>query len=258
MKVIILANENSLKTFPTSDQSLLEGCVEMFRGKDTLIQAPSSIRCHIERLVSKIKISYEPVQKGTAFAIGLALIKLLESSSDEVVSIVYSDHPVSYKEKLLRTLEKAEQLHKALDKLMFVGVNPTFASSDYGYIKIGKVLQELNGSIAFEMDEFIEKPSRKEAGRFLESWRFLWNSGYVVGRISFLLRMFEELQPDIFKGLMTIRQSIGTDVENEITTTVFKSFSPLSIDKGIYERVARNKVGVIPVDLGIHDFADYT
>lgn len=258
MKIVIVADNKSLKKLPSSKKPLLEGCHEMFdeflQKGNLIVQCPQSLKNKIKHFIPNEIISTEPIKKGTAPAIGLAATRIFHESPDENLSIVYSDHPVSYKDKLLNTLKSAEVITNSLKKLTLIGVNPTFPSTKYGYIKIGKTLQEMNGTIAFEMVDFCEKPTKKKAHKFLSSWRYLWNSGYMISSAKNILQLFKDYLPDIHKGLMMIKESIGTGLEDKIARTVFEDFKSTSIDKGIYEKIDTSKICVIPVDLGVHDF----
>ncbi|MBN2015575.1 hypothetical protein JW766_01970 [Candidatus Dojkabacteria bacterium] len=261
MKIILLADKNSLRKIPSSNQMFLEGCIKMFsdynRRKEVEIQCPENIKKKIKKLFPKFPVFTEPIQKGTAPAIGLAMTRVYLSNPNETVVIVYTDHPVSYKSKLLTAFKTGETFCKGLKRSILLGVNPTFPATKYGYLKIGKVLQTMNGSIVFEMIDFCEKPSKQKAEEFLKSWRYLWNTGYLIAKPKDILKIYQVALPKIYKGLMTIRESTGTNIEKKIAYTVFKNFTSTSIDKGIYEKMKKNKVGIIPIDLGIRDFEDF-
>ncbi|HLD03587.1 MAG TPA: mannose-1-phosphate guanylyltransferase, partial [Candidatus Dojkabacteria bacterium] len=88
-------------------------------------------------------------------------------------------------------------------------------------------------------------------------WRYLWNTGYLVCGVNTLLKKYQHLLPDLYKGLQLIKEAIGTSLEQQISSTVFANLPKISIDKGIYEKIPRDEVAIIPVDLNIHDFSDY-
>ena len=260
MKVLILADQKSLNHFP-SGKTLLEGCVEMFQSlvedSEIVVQCPQEICPRIKELAVGATIYAEPVGRGTAPAIGLSAVRLALADPSESFLIAYSDHPVSYRNNLFSAVKLVETLRRNLNRLLLIGVNPTFPAIEYGYIKIGEVLQEVNGSIAFEVVEFNEKPSLELADQYIQSWRYLWNTGYTVTDATELLDLYRQYLPDLYRGLMTIKESIGTNVESDIIQTVYNSFPKISIDKGVYEKIDPHQVGVVPVDLHIHDFESY-
>ncbi|HLD03816.1 MAG TPA: sugar phosphate nucleotidyltransferase, partial [Candidatus Dojkabacteria bacterium] len=162
MKIIIVADESSLVTAKHNKEPLIKSCFNMFKEywsiKDILVQCPVKIAEKIKKILPKAQIYTEPVKKGTAAAVGLAAIRIALQNPDEVVIVSYSDHPVKYRHKLHSALKVAQTLFNHWKKLILIGVNPTFPATDYGYAQIGKVLQEINGTIAFEMVGFKEKP----------------------------------------------------------------------------------------------------
>ena len=261
MKIIIVADESSLVTAKHNKEPLIKSCFNMFKEywsiKDILVQCPVKIAEKIKKILPKAQIYTEPVKKGTAAAVGLAAIRIALQNPDEVVIVSYSDHPVKYRHKLHSALKVAQTLFNHWKKLILIGVNPTFPATDYGYAQIGKVLQEINGTIAFEMVGFKEKPQKELAEKFLQSWRYLWNTGYLVCGVNTLLKKYQHLLPDLYKGLQLIKEAIGTSLEQQISSTVFANLPKISIDKGIYEKIPRDEVAIIPVDLNIHDFSDY-
>ncbi len=248
---------------PNSNKTFLEGSYEIFYSKypkkDIIIQCHFELKKHIKDLLGKNypHINTEPAQKGTAPAVGMAVMGIYNKNKDETITIAYSDHPVSFKNKLLQGIDDAVKFNKNLKKLILIGVNPTFPAENYGYVKIGGVLQEIGPSIAFEMVDFIEKPGRAHAEKLLQSWRYLWNTGYLVAKASEIVDTYEKTLPGIYKGLLSIFPARGTKLEKEITETVYKSFQKTSLDKGIYEKIDRTSVAVLPVDLQIHDFSDF-
>ncbi len=258
MKIVILANNTSLDLAPNKNRTLIEECVEMFddfSNGNLYIQTPIDLTKDIEKLVgTKAVIMSEPKAKGTAPALGLALEKISKENPEEILTIAYSDHPVNYKHKLISALKITEQIADNSKKIVLIAVNPTYPATNYGYAKIGKVLEERNGKIAFEMVDFKEKPELEHAKKFLMSWRYLWNTGYMTVRADVLMKHYKNYLPEISKGLSLITQSEGTSLEKEIINKVFDSFEKISIDKGIYEKIDKKEIIIVPVDLNIDDF----
>lgn len=259
MKIVVLADQTGLKEIQPS-LTLIESCIGMFneysRKDDLLVQLPENIEEDIRNKNLRCSISSEPFSRGTAPALGLAAIKISYQNPDEVITIAYSDHPVNYKHKLLNTLKITNKLAKTLGKPILIGVNPTYPASNYGYVKIGKAVQDTNGKILFEMNGFKEKPSTKEAEELLQSWQYLWNTGYMTVKVETLLEIYKKYLPEIHGGLMTILESIGKDSERETTRRIFENYPKISIDKGIFEKINTDELLVMSVDLNINSFFD--
>ncbi|MBP9759706.1 hypothetical protein KBD45_08495 [Candidatus Dojkabacteria bacterium] len=257
MKIIIVADEKSLIKTQTGETNL-QACYEMFSKdfpyKDIIVQCPENIRKDITPIVPDEIVSTEPEKKGTAPAVALAVTKIFNTNPNEIITIAYSDHPVNYVDKLTSTLKVAEEFVNNSERIYLIGVNPTFPATHFGYAQIGKTLQEINGKLSFEMTDFKEKPDAELAEKFVNSWRYLWNTGYMISKASNLLDTYHTTLPEIYNGVMTIKESLGSSIETQIIQTVYANFEKISIDKGIYEKIDKQKVGIIPVDLAIGTF----
>jgi mannose-1-phosphate guanylyltransferase len=257
MKIIVLADQSGLKEIQPS-LTLLESCIGMFREEiseqDIHVQIPQILEKQITKIAGNCRIITEPAAKGTAPALGLAILKIFIQNPEEIVTVAYSDHPVSYRHKLLSTLNITKRIIESSQKPILIGVNPTFPATNYGYVKIGKAIQDTNGKILFEMVGFKEKPDKKTAEEFLSSWQYLWNTGYMTAKASQLMEIYKKYLPEIYGGLMMIKEAIGSDIEEKITKTVFKTFPKISIDKGIFEKIDTHELNIMSVDLNISNF----
>lgn len=252
MKVVIIADLSS--TIKNSQgQSYIEKLYQIFinQDADVVIQCPASAVEQISKTVPSDKIMSEPQEKGTAAAIGLATAYLASSNPKELVVYIFANQNVAYQDRLMTTLKVANDMYKHLSRMLLVGVSITDPNSNYGYIKIGKVLQEISGLVAFELTSFERNLGETERTQANNSWRYLWDTGCMVCQAENLLEIYRDTQPEMFTGLMTIKASIGTKFEKEIVETVYSSFPKISMAKGVYEKIPVSKVAVIPVDLGI-------
>ena len=252
MKVVIIADLSS--TIKNSQgESYIEKLYKIFikQYSEVLIQCPESAIEQISKTVPSEKIMSEPQQKGTAAAIGLATAYLASTSPHELVVYIFANQNVAYQDRLMNTLSVASDMYKHLGRMLLVGVSITDPNSSYGYIKIGKVLQEISGLIAFELSSFQRDLSDDQRHDANNSWRYLWDTGCMVCKPENLLEIYKEAMPEMYGGLTTIKAAIGTKFEKEIVGAVYSSFPKISMAKGVYEKIDIAKVAVIPVDLGI-------
>lgn len=258
MKTIIVADQKSLAIFPQTKSNFLLNTYQMFAKfnsqQDIYLEIPSKIEAQVRELIDTPNIIVEPEQKGTAAAVGLATIHLYQNDPQELIVVAYADHPVKFQDKLAETIPVAQKFATRLDKLILLGVNPTFAATTYGYAKIGKAIEEIGGVIAFEMVDFKEKPEQKLAQKFVQSWSYLWNTGYMIVSAQKLLQIYRCTMPELFEGLMMIKESLGSKLNDQISSTVFASLNKTSLDKGLYEKVDKDQIAILAADLNIHDF----
>lgn len=204
--------------------------------------------------VPRDNILIEPVGRNTAPCIAYAAMVLEKKYGDTVMAVLPSDHYFSDEKGFRRTLAGACDIAKNSDKLVTIGIKPTFPSSGYGYIKyVATSLDVIDG--AFGVEEFVEKPSFNKAKSYLESGNYLWNSGMFIWKVSVILDNFKRYLPRVYKSMRELYDYIGTDSEQEVLAKVYPSIQSISIDYGILER--SDDVLVVPGDFGWNDVGSW-
>ncbi len=258
MKILILADTNSLHKLPGSKSTFIQECVEMFlkytKRSDLYIQCPSEIKDKLFKHLGDYQFICEPFQQGTSAAIGFGITHIFTQNPHEKVLIAYSDLPVNYQHNLFQVLTVVQQLNDNMQKVILIGVNPTFPATEYGYIKIGKVISEIGSTVAFEMEEFHEKPNLAGAKKFCQSWQYLWNTGYLLGTAQQILDIYKKTLPEDYRGLKTIKESLNSSFERDVIKTIYPTLTKKSIDKAIYEKIHNDGIAVVAVDLNINSF----
>jgi len=198
-------------------------------------------------------IIIEPSMQDTAPCIGLAAMYIAKYHPTEVMSIIYADHLILDKKEFERKLKIAEQIAKEEKTLNIIEVKAKFPNVNLGYIKIGKALKEFKGTEIYEFQGFTEKPTLAVAKKFLESFKYLWNTGLYVWRVDVILEAYKKFLPETYKNLLQIQKDIGTKQESSSLTKNYPNCDKISIDYGIMEKVNPKSVRIIPADLGWSD-----
>ena len=114
----------------------------------------------------------EPVARGTGPALIWAASEIERADPGAVMISMHADHRIKPLAALRQTLEVA--VERALEGyLCCVGVRPNRPETNFGYIETGREL----APGAFEAERFVEKPDQLYAEEYVESGRFLWNTG---------------------------------------------------------------------------------
>ena len=153
-------------------------------------------------------IILEPVGRNTAPALTLAALFLTEANTgcqDPVMVVMPADHLIRDIGKFQSIVYAGVPLAQA-GYLVTFGIVPTSPKTGYGYIKKGEALclsdsdgsgQGFDGTEAFGIASFVEKPDESTAGKMLESEDYLWNSGIFMMRTSVWLEQMQLHRPDI-------------------------------------------------------------
>lgn len=269
MKIVILAGGAGTRLWPmstesrpkqfqklVSDKSMLEETldrVSFLNPNDIYICTNSKYINLVKELAIQIpekNIIAEPSMQDTAASIGLAATMISKENPEEVMAVVYADHFVKDKNEFEIKLKAAEQLAIKENTLNIIEVKAKFPNVNLGYVKIGKLIKDLDGVEVYEFKEFIEKPNFETAKKFLSSYSYLWNTGYYVWKVSKILKEFEKHLPNTHAHLMAIKNG-----ENILEH--YPACEKISIDYGIMEKVDPTSVRIIPADLGWTDIGTW-
>jgi len=110
-----------------------------------------------------------------------------------------------------------------------MGIKPTHASSDYGYLHAGVHLAKVPGG--FSCNKFAEKPSPALAKKWLRKRGIFWNSGIFVSHLQSLLHAFALYLP---KHMATLSRWEALSETERLRT--FENLPAISLDYGIMEK----------------------
>ena len=192
--------------------------------KVTIATSKSQVSSIHNQLGYDVGISVEPCRRDTFAAIALATAYLHDEKQvpeNEAVVVCpvdpYVDH--SYFECVNKLYEKAEKGDK---NLVLMGIQPTYPSDKYGYIK---PVKDADGNDGYA---FTEKPTEEKAKEYIEAGA-LWNGGVFAYKLSYVLNKAKELlgtsdYAELFSDYENLRK-ISFDyavVENEKSIEVIR------------------------------------
>lgn len=174
-------------------------------------------------------IIVEPQGKNTAPALSLAAAHLLSRDPDAIMAVLPSDHIIGAPEKLLAEIRSAAELANRKRMLVTFGIHPTRPETGFGYIEVGEKIERN----IFSVRSFKEKPNRKKAKDYIDSGRYLWNSGMFVFRCDVLMEKISEHIPALYSAWKVYSDSaMGSgDLEK-----FYGEAKPISIDYGVMEK----------------------
>ena len=206
-------------------------------------------------------IIVEPSSKNTAPCIALATAHIKKRDSDAVTIVLPSDHLVLDEEAFTRIVTAGIEMAQGKDALVTIGIKADRPETDYGYIQADEEMplpipfSSGCDFMLFRVKAFAEKPDFTTAVEFLESKDFYWNSGIFIWHIDAISREFERSMPDLYKDLLNIYESLGTEQEHDVIEHVYSWIHPISIDYGIMEKA--DPVFVLTGEFGWTDLGSW-
>jgi len=193
----------------------------------------------------------EPSARNTSACIAYAAMEIMKKYGDGIMCISPADHFIKNQEEFTRILNEAVQVAEKEDKLITIGISPTYPATGYGYIKFDKD----DTTLAKKVVEFKEKPDLETAKKYIASGEYAWNSGMFIWKASTILKKFEELLPDVYACIEKIGSAMNTPEEIKVIDEIYPTIPSISVDYGIMEK--SSDVMVISGDFGWNDVGSW-
>lgn len=222
MIVVIIAGGSGTRLWPlstkdypkhllnlTNDRSLLQNTYDRVAdlSDDVFVITEKSHSKYVEKQLPEVprkRIIAEPARRGTASCFVLALSEIQHSKlKDQAVLFLWADHLISNKQAFKKAMSQAAKLAETEEKLVFMGVKPTYPSTGFGYIQKGKKIKNDFKNV-FELKEFVEKPDKATARMYLKSKNYLWNTGYLIGTVKTFKREIQQRAPRLWNDYLDL------------------------------------------------------
>lgn len=199
-----------------------------------------------------VALSYilEPFGRNTAPAIATAALHVAQTYGEEAVLLALAaDHLIENREGFAVAVAKAAEMAQQ-GKLVTFGIRPSGPETGYGYI-------EASGN---EVLRFVEKPTLEKAKSYVESGRFLWNSGIFCFTAGAMIEQMKHLCPEVLERssecMRAARRAEGKGlVQIELGAEGFAAVPDISVDYAVMEK--SDRVAVVSCDIGWNDIGSW-
>jgi mannose-1-phosphate guanylyltransferase len=183
----------------------------------------------------------EPAVRDTAGAIGLAAAVLSRFDPDASMAVVTADQVI----KPIDVFQKAiadglTYVENNPDSLITFGIQPSFPSTQLGYIKLGRGCKcDKCDSQIHKVEAFKEKPDLDTAKEYLASGQYCWNAGLFVWKAKRILELIYENIPQAKPPLEKIQAAWGGSLQDEMLAEYFVKLPKISIDFAVMEKASQ-------------------
>ena len=195
----------------------------------------------------------EPQGRNTAPAAAAAAAFVQVQDPKGILLILPADHHISNTEAFLAAIAKGATLAED-GHLVTFGVLPSGPETGYGYIKRGKAIE---GTGAFAVERFVEKPDLETAKSYLAEGGYDWNAGIFMFRADTILDEMRKHCPEIAAraGEAVVKGVRDLDFLR-LDAEAFGASPSNSIDYAVMEHAAN--VAVVPADMGWSDIGSWS
>jgi mannose-1-phosphate guanylyltransferase/mannose-6-phosphate isomerase len=200
-------------------------------------------------------ILLEPVGRNTAPALTVAAMASMKAGDDAVLLVMPADHVIINIDQYQKAVNEAVGLAEK-GTLVTFGIVPTHAETGFGYIRKGAAIEN---SSASAISAFVEKPDTATAQTYVDSGKYLWNSGLFVMRSSVWLEQMEKRQPDMLAACREAYQAASDDLDfSRLEPKAFEACPADSIDYAVMEKLDAVEAAVVPLDAGWSDLGAWS
>ncbi len=193
------------------------------------------------------EIILEPKGRNTAPAAAITAMVVTKKYPGALMLVLPADHvildPLAFSAAVAAGKSAAEK-----GDLVTFGITPGAPETGYGYIR-ALVKSEM---AVYPVVEFVEKPDRETAERYLASGDYFWNSGIFLFKAESYLLELEAYAPAM---IVACREALERAVEDldflRLDAEAFSASPSDSIDYAVMEKTSR--AALVPLNAGWND-----
>ncbi len=190
----------------------------------------------IESGIESADILLEPSARNTTAAIACAAWQLLAKDPNAVMVVMPADHLIEETEKFQNAVADAAKFAQETQKIVTLGVKPTYAETGYGYIEASAAEKDSVSQVV-DVARFVEKPQKADAEKYISSGNFFWNAGIFIMSAAKILSELERNEPETHRLTQLAVARAESDLDFlRLEQDSFDACSSISIDYSVMEK----------------------
>jgi mannose-1-phosphate guanylyltransferase len=180
------------------------------------------------------RIVTQPDNRDTGPGLLLPLVHLYKLYPESTVAVFPADHFILEEDLFMFYVDQAFRVvERDPAKFILLGINPSEAEPEYGYILPGKTLHSPVPRTR-AVSRFIEKPEPHLA-RVLVLRGGLWNTLVMVFKTKTFLDAVSRVAPLLYSSFERIRRAIGTSSVGDLVKETYQQMRPVNLSKDLLE-----------------------
>lgn len=203
--------------------------------------------------IDPARVLCEPARRNTAPCVLWAARHIAARDPEASIVTLPSDHLVIREDEFRAAVTEGFDFVEEGDRLLTLGIRPTFPNTGYGYIQQGHPVEGWPGIL--KVKSFTEKPDLEMARLFLSTGEFYWNAGIFLWTARAVLQAFERHAPELAGMFADGAGLYGTGDEAAFIGSAFANCPSISVDYAIMEKA--DNVYVKTVEFGWSDLGTW-
>lgn len=186
--------------------------------------------------VPKGQVLVEPARRNTAMAAGLGAAAIFKKDPLAIIANIWSDHLIQNNSEYKKAIYAGASAASDGLNLVTTGIKPRYPHTGLGYVKKGKLIEEVDGVDIYKVEKFTEKPKLPEAKRMFSSGGYLWHQGTFIWRVDAFFAAVKKHAPDTYRRLGEIIDHMDEPNGKDKIIKAYLSAPDLSIDVALAEK----------------------
>jgi mannose-1-phosphate guanylyltransferase len=200
----------------------------------------------------------QPAYRGTAPALFLPVLKIVQQDPHAIVVVLPGDQPVTYEARFMSYVAKAAGAVGLRPQLpLVIGAPPTSPDVTSSWIDPGVPIDGLEHLAVRAVRRFLPRPTTAEAAALWEG-DGLVNTEVVVARGRTLLELGARYLPDVLDTLEPLEAVFGAPEESLLTEAVYEAMPYASIAHALFAHAHHFAVLPLADALPVHSSAGAT
>ena len=197
----------------------------------------------------------EPTRRDLAAAVGLAISHLAQvAEPDEPIGILWGDNYMEEEVAFRKVLGSAETLVKSgKAKIVFMGETPRFANDNLGWIGLGGEIDKVDGLPVNGFQKLTYRPPLDACREMFAAKTHVWNTGYFVTSIGYIMQKYADLKPEMWAQLSEIGAAIGKPEYTDTLHRIYPKLEETSFDDAVLHHVPAEDGAVLHAEMGWSD-----
>ena len=188
-------------------------------------------------------IMIEPARRDLAAAVGLALFRLKAQGVSGPTAILWADHFMDHASNFVTALKQGEKLvAQNPEQLVFLGEKARFANHNLGWIQLGSAVHDN----VYTFSAWKYRPEIEQCRQMFASHDWVWNPGYFIFDLDFLISLYRIHQPELSAALTKM-------IADPTQLVDYEKLPAISFDQAIIEKISPAQAVVLKVNLGWND-----
>lgn len=200
----------------------------------------------------------ESEPRESSAAIGLAAAILARREPEVIIGSFAADHVIgdvrAFGDAVRQAVAAADEGY-----IVTIGITPTEPAVGFGYIHCADGVDIPGAPDARMVQNFVEKPDRATAERYVADGEHLWNGGMFIARADRLLDQMRESEPALVAGLEELAAAWDDPAtRGPAVDRIWPGLRKIAIDYSVAEPAAKaGHLVVIPGSFDWDDVGDF-